>query len=139
MAEFSGGCLCGSVRYRASGEPLNQRICHCSLCQKAIGAAFNARLLMRIEDVSISGPYATFHSSENVERGFCPQCGTTIFSRRAAVGIGLTSGSLDDPSLFTPDMHFWTSSRQQWLTIADGLPQFPEAALAIPAARTGPD
>jgi hypothetical protein len=139
MPEFSGGCLCGSVRYRAAGEPLNQRICHCTLCQKAIGAAFNARLLMRIEDVTISGPYATFHSSENLERGFCQKCGTTIFSRRANIGIGLTAGSLDDPSLFMPDMHIWTSSRQPWLTISDGLPQFAEAAPAMPAARNNSD
>jgi hypothetical protein len=135
MLEFSGGCLCGSVRYRAAGEPLNQRICHCSLCQKAIGAAFNARLLMRIDDVSISGAYATFRSSENLERGFCRHCGTTLFSRRPNVGIGLTVGSLDDPSLFRPDMHIWTSSRQPWLTISDGLPQFPEAPPAIPAGK----
>jgi hypothetical protein len=135
MVEFSGGCLCGSVRYRAAGEPLNQRICHCKLCQKAIGSAFNARLLMRTDDVEISGDYSIFHSSENLERGFCPRCGTTIFSRRPGIGIGLTAGSLDDPSLFTPDMHFWTSSRQPWLNSTDSLPEFPEAAPVIPRAR----
>jgi hypothetical protein len=126
MTAFLGGCLCGAVRYETTGQPLNQRICHCTRCQKAIGAAFNARVLMRIENVSISGPVNTFYSSETLERGFCRHCGSTIFSRRTSAGIiGLTAGSLDDPSLFTPDMHFWTSSKQPWLKIADGLPQHP--------------
>lgn len=128
MAVFTGGCLCGAVRYATTGEPVNQRICHCRLCQKAIGAAFNARLLMRIADVTITGPVSAHHSSETLERGFCQRCGSTVFSRRASVGVmGLTAGTLDDPSLFTPDMHFWTSSQQPWFKAADGLPQYAEA------------
>ncbi len=38
----------------------------------------------------------------------------------------MTAGSLDDPSLFRPDMHFWVSSKQPWLKLDDGLPQYPE-------------
>lgn len=128
MTKFSGGCLCGAVRYETTADPLNQRVCHCRQCQKAIGAAFNARVLMRIEDVSITGPVNTFYSSETLERGACARCGTSIFSRRASAGvIGLTAGSLDDLSLFKPDMHFWVSSKQPWIDIADDLPQYPEA------------
>jgi hypothetical protein len=127
MIRFHGGCLCKAVRYETTADPLNQRICHCSKCQKAIGAAFNARVLMRIEDVSITGPISTFYSSEHLERGSCSRCGSSVFSRRTAVGvIGLTVGSLDEPSLFNPEMHFWVSSKQPWLEIADDLPQYPE-------------
>ena len=121
---YEGGCLCGRVRYRAEGEPVNERICHCRLCQKAVGAAFNARILFRIEAVAVEGPVATVNSSPELERGFCPQCGTTLFSRRdSADVIGLTTGSLDDPSMFRPQMHIWTASKQPWVVIADGLPQ----------------
>ena len=127
MTGFRGGCLCGAVRYETNAAPLNQRICHCKACQKVIGAAFNARVLMRIEDVVISGPVNTFHSSADLERGFCSRCGASIFSRRVSAGvIGLTAGSLDETSLFNPDMHFWVSSKQPWLKITDDLPQYPE-------------
>jgi hypothetical protein len=126
MTRYEGGCLCGEVRYLAEGEPLNQRICHCRLCQRAIGAAFNARLLFRDADARVSGPVGRFHSSPELERGFCRNCGTTVFSARRGAGlIGLTAGSLDDPGLFRPDMHFWTASRQPWLRFDDGLPQHP--------------
>ncbi|MBB5695784.1 GFA family protein [Muricoccus pecuniae] len=124
---YKGGCLCGAVRYIAEGSPINERICHCRICQKALGAAFNARLLFRDTDVQLTGPAARFHSSPALERGFCPGCGTTVFSARRSAGvIGLTAGSLDDPGQFRPDMHFWTSSRQPWLRLDDGLPQYPE-------------
>lgn len=127
MILFRGGCLCGAVRYETTAAPLNQRVCHCQECQKAIGAAFNARVLMRIDDVVITGPTITYHSSATLERGACAHCGSSLFSRRASAGvIGLTAGSLDDSSLFNPDMHFWVSSKQPWLDITDGLPQYLE-------------
>jgi hypothetical protein len=129
--EYRGGCLCGAVRYEARGEPVNQRVCHCRLCQKAVGAAFNGRLLFRIADVELAGPVGTFRSSDDVERGHCTRCGTTIFSRRASLAaIGLTAGSLDDPSQFNPAMHIWMSSKQPWLEVCDNLPKYSEGAPA---------
>ncbi len=124
---YEGGCLCGAVRYVVESPPVNERICHCRLCQKALGASFNARLLFRDTHVRLSGPAGRFRSSPALERGFCRECGTTVFSARRSAGvIGLTAGSLDDPGQFRPDMHFWTSSRQPWLRLDDGLPQHPE-------------
>src|SRR5258708_32619699 len=32
-----GGCLCGAVRYRVSGEPVAATLCHCRSCRKASG------------------------------------------------------------------------------------------------------
>jgi len=122
---YQGGCLCGAVRYRAEGEPVNERICHCRLCQRAVGAAFNARILFRVEALAVEGPVAFAHSSPDIRRGFCPRCGTTMFSRRDRQGVvGVTTGSLDDPSVFRPQMHIFTASRQPWVVIDDGLPQY---------------
>ncbi|MGT2469123.1 GFA family protein [Mesorhizobium atlanticum] len=139
--EIEGGCLCGAVRYSAEAELINARVCHCRICQRAIGAAFNARLLFRIDDVAIEGPVATIEFHAGPPARFCPVCGTTMFSRRDSRGIlGVTSGSLDDPSLFKPDMHFWTASKQSWLMLEDGLPQYearrrPESLRRISAQK----
>ncbi len=125
---IEGGCLCGTVRYRATGEPINTRVCHCRFCQRALGAAFNARLLLPLAAVAIAGNVGRVNSSPDVVRGFCRACGTTLFSERTAAGvIGLTCGSLDNPAEFRPTAHIWTSSKQPWLRLDDGLPQYPEA------------
>ena len=67
-ASHTGGCLCGKVRYEARGEPVNVRVCHCQLCQKAIGAPFNARALFRGEDVSFPAASAKLYASEAAMR-----------------------------------------------------------------------
>lgn len=127
MLNHTGGCLCGEVRYEAEGEPINVRVCHCRLCQRAIGAAFNARALFAIDRVRLSGEVATAHSSPGLKRGFCRRCGTTLFSMREEQGVmGLTFGSLDEPDRLSPAEHIWISSKQAWLELDDGLPQYPE-------------
>lgn len=129
---FRGGCLCGQVRYAARGAPLNMRVCHCRACQRAIGAAFNARLLMPLAALRVEGPLAEYASSPDVLRGFCPNCGTTLFSRRTSAGVvGLTCGSLDHPAQFRPTAHIWTDSRQPWLQLEDGLPQHPKGVPTV--------
>jgi hypothetical protein len=124
---ITGGCLCGACRYRTEAEPINVRACHCRICQKATGAPFYARVMVPLDSVRIEGPVGWYHSSPDLRRGFCPQCGTTLFSERAAANsIGLTMGSLDEPDRFVPAEHIWVSRKQAWLTLADDLPCYPE-------------
>lgn len=124
MPTYQGGCFCKASQFVVEATPINQRICHCRICQKTIGAAFNARVLFHMADVEITGPARFVHSSPDLERGFCPECGTTMFSRRTSASvIGVTTSSLEDPSLFRPEMHIWVASKQPWVMIEDGLPQ----------------
>ena len=126
---LAGGCLCGAVRYEARGEPLNVRICHCRLCQKATGQPFFARAIFPSEAVTIEGKTVGFNSTPELERRFCPKCGTGLFAQRLnwPDRMAVTLASLDDPSALPPTMHFWTSSKVAWLKIEDGLPAYPEA------------
>lgn len=124
---FGGGCLCGACRYEAHGEPIDVRVCHCHKCQKATGAPLYARVRMPAGAVTISGPVGWYPSSDVILRGFCPTCGTSLFSKRAdASTISLLMGSLDEPNRFAPDMQIWLSSKQDWVELG-GLPGY-EAA-----------
>ncbi|MGE0667216.1 MAG: GFA family protein [Sphingomonadales bacterium] len=121
---ITGGCLCGACRYESAAEPLNIRACHCHVCQKATGGPFYARVQVLLDTLAITGPVGWYHSSERLRRGFCPKCGTTLFSERASANaIGLAMGSLDDPNRFSPTAHIWVSSKQAWIELDDGLPQ----------------
>jgi hypothetical protein len=121
---IEGGCLCGAARYRTIAAPINVRVCHCHICQKATGSPFFARVLVPLDLLTIIGPVSWAHSSPELRRGFCGQCGTMLFSERASgKRIGLSFGSLDDPALFRPTDHVWISAKQTWLELNDGLPQ----------------
>jgi hypothetical protein len=62
-----------------------------------------------------------------LRRGFCPRCGTSLFSERASANsIGLSTGSLHEQSRFHPTEHIWVSKKQAWLTLADDLPCYNE-------------
>ena len=120
-----GGCFCGQVRYRATGAPVNIRACHCRMCQKATGQPFNARVLYRQADITVTGQVARFASSDALDRGFCPTCGTTLFSIRDAQAlIGVTMGTFDDPAGLAPTQHIWLESKQPWVCVEDGVEMF---------------
>lgn len=124
---IEGGCLCGACRYNTQAEPLNVRVCHCHRCQKATGAAFYARVMVPLAGLTIDGPVGWLSAESGIRRGFCTACGTTLFSERQSAGtIGLSMGSLDRPAQFEPAEHIWTSSKQAWLVLNDGRPQYPE-------------
>jgi len=92
-----GGCLCGAVRFRCEGEPLNVRICHCRTCQKAMGSPFYARALFDPRALTVEGETAYFPSSETIHRVFCKTCGTRLFSRRAnGTAVGIALATFDD-------------------------------------------
>jgi hypothetical protein len=123
-----GGCLCGAVRFRTEGEPLNARICHCRTCQKAMGSPFFARAMFDARAVSVVGDPARYPSSAALDREFCRACGTRLFSRRTnGTAVGVALAVFDDCNAFAPTEHIWVSEKMAWVRLDDGLPQYQEA------------
>jgi hypothetical protein len=122
-----GGCLCGAVRFKAEGEPINVRICHCRLCQKSMGGPFFARALFDQKALTLEGPTGRFPSSERLERIFCRQCGTRLGTWRTnGTAAGIALALFDDRNTFSPTEHIWVSEKIDWVKVADDLPTFPE-------------
>jgi hypothetical protein len=130
---LTGGCFCGRVRYEADGAPFHETNCHCSICRRTTGAPFVAWFSVRRSAFRLaSGEPTRFRSSGSATRSFCPECGTQItFEFDGADEIGVTTSSLDDPERVPPRDHTRTSSKLQWLRLADGLPQFRDAREAV--------
>jgi hypothetical protein len=124
-----GGCLCGAVRFKAEGEPINVRICHCRLCQKSMGAPFFARALFDQKALTLEGPTGRYPTSERLERVFCRQCGTRLGAWRTnGTAAGVALALFDDRNAFLPTDHIWVSEKIGWVKAAEELPQFPEGA-----------
>lgn len=114
--EVSGGCQCGAVRYHATQMLDNSHLCHCRMCQKAVGNIFVALVAAPDEKlIWTRGKPAIWKSSEHVERGFCANCGTPLFYHDLNNGrTNLTIGSLDDPHAFPPGANTCTENMVRW-------------------------
>lgn len=109
MNRFTGGCLCGSLRIEASGQPLRVGMCHCMDCRKHHGALFHASAVFPEHAVSITG-----EASSYAGRFFCPRCGSSVFGR-SGDEVEVNLGTLDAPDQFTPTYELWTVRREAWL------------------------
>jgi hypothetical protein len=136
-APYEGGCLCGQVRWRATAEPANVRVCHCRNCQRATGAPFFARAIFLAEHIERSGETTRWPTSPRVDRRSCARCGTAMFAdpKDPPARLAVSLATLDDPNAVRPDCHIWTCEKLDWLLIDDGLPQFERG---VPAATTPP-
>lgn len=124
---WSGGCLCGAVRYRSESAPFRVTHCHCGDCRRISGAAFLTSVAFKTEDFVWSGEAPSrYRSSEGAERAFCAKCGSTlgIIEHALPHWTQVTLGSLDRPQDVSPEDHIWVQSRLPWLKIDDGLPGF---------------
>lgn len=125
-----GGCICGAVRYRATGEPSNSMVCHCQTCRRVAGAPVVAWVTFATDQFQLlRGQPLQFHSSEPVRRTFCGACGTPLtYEHRDGIGfVDVTTCSLDDPDLFPPTHHSWLSHDLAWVRFGDGLTTFQES------------
>ena len=121
---LTGGCQCGRLRYALSAVPRDVSVCHCRMCQKAVGGPFVALALVHANEVTWTrGKPGVFRSSTIATRLFCADCGTPL----AYVGdekgdIELTTGSFDQPAAVVPTRATGTENKLPWI---DGLASLP--------------
>ena len=122
-----GGCLCGAVRYRVTGEPVASGVCHCRTCRKTASAPTLPFVAFPADAFAFTQREpAQFRSSPRVARTFCGRCGSPLTYRNddAPDRIDVMTCSLDDPEAFPPGFHVWVGHRLAWERIADGLPAY---------------
>jgi len=126
--ELAGGCHCGAVRYRVSGEPMHVAICHCSDCRKSAGAPMVSWAMFKAEQFAVTqGEVTTHNSSGESKRSFCPRCGTGLLFTNAENLPGIVdvqSATLDDPDALPAQVHIQTAERIGWTAQQHTLPEF---------------
>jgi hypothetical protein len=115
-AVMTGGCQCGAVRYALYAMP-ESSVCHCRMCQKAVGGLFAALSKVKIGDFAwTQGTPGAFRSSSLGERHFCSACGTPLtFHYIDGEAIEVTLGSLDEPVRVPIVRNFCVESRIPWI------------------------
>ena len=132
MASVTGGCQCGAVRYRVSGERLGFFICHCRECQKQSASAFGISVLFRRAAFQVTRGAPKWwsratDSGHTLDCAFCPDCGSRLWHEGAYFPekIVVKGGSLDTPPDLASAVHIWTSRKLPGVLI-------PEDAVAVP-------
>ncbi len=124
----TGGCLCGAVRYETAWPPLFTGVCHCRNCQRQAGTAFSVIVGVPLAGLERHGELTTYQDGSDagreVYRKFCGKCGSPLFSETASGTeqgmLFIKAGTLDDVKDLAPNVHFWTSSAQDWVVFPEG-------------------
>ncbi len=126
---LTGGCYCGGVRYETDGTPFNPNLCHCADCRRIAAAPLVAWFSVEPSQFRfLRGEPRYFASSENVQRSFCPVCGTplTYWNKAFPDELDVSTCSLDEPESVPPEAHIWTERKLSWVHIDDDLPTRPD-------------
>lgn len=124
-----GRCLCGKISYNFSGAPAVAGICHCKNCQRQAGSAFSTLYGIPRAAFSLQGSPKLYKdtdtdSGNTVERYFCENCGSPIYSAIAAQPdmLFLKTGTLDSTEGFSPAFQVFCETKQDWVALLEGVP-----------------
>ena len=123
---FSGGCLCGAVRFEVTPPTKWCAHCHCSLCRRAHGAAFVTWVGVEkanFELVSGGGEISWYQSTPEARRGFCTACGSTLLfeGERWSDEVHIALAAMDGPIDRSPQAHVFYDAYVDWVELGDDL------------------
>jgi len=119
--QFEGSCLCGAVRFVASGQPESVVWCHCESCRKHSGAPVSVFVAFRRDAYAVTeGQITRFNSSPGRWRGFCARCGSTLTCEgERSNEIHFHIGAFRDAAQLQPTRHIFPEERLPWLHLGD--------------------
>ncbi len=127
---INGQCLCGQVKYELDNQPGVMGICHCKNCQRQAGSAYSTLAAVPSPEFKFTRGQPKLYedkdtnSGNTVQRYFCGNCGSPIYSALSAQPdmVYLKTGTLDDTAAFKPQFQAWCDSKQDWVTLEEGVP-----------------
>jgi hypothetical protein len=134
-----GGCLCGAVRYRVSGDALARTLCHCLSCRRATGGVSVAWAVFDKAKVEIfSDKLREYQSSPGKFWSGCSVCGGLVGYRRDSRPdhLDITTATLDDPALFPPTVEIWVGEKCEWEVLNPALPHKLRSSLNERSSKT---
>jgi len=122
----TGSCLCGAVKFEVTGPFRDIMMCHCNQCQKASGhhAAATAASTENFHFSELAG-LCWYKSSGHADRGFCCECGSSLFWRMVgqnnmSIFVGCLDGELELPV----SQHIFVADKKKYYKIEGNAPQY---------------
>jgi hypothetical protein len=124
---LTGSCLCGGIAWQAEGPLEIPHHCHCSICRRHSGTAYQTLGAVAPEgfrwlrgETGIRG----YESSPGMVRTYCGRCGSKVPSQGADGKKYLLMGNLEGDPGVRPLAHIYVASKAPWWEITDSLPRF---------------
>jgi hypothetical protein len=125
----TGQCLCGAVRYRVEGLLRDVLICHCVECRRWHGHVSATTAVTRDNLVLLEKRGLRWigspRSDARARRGFCSECGSSLFwDAPGFETISVSAGTLDPPTGLRVASHWFVSQAGDYYELPeDGLPR----------------
>lgn len=118
---LAGGCLCGAVRFELSGALTSVTYCHCSMCRRWHGHVGAYAAVDRSGFVLTEERGLKWHvSSPTVRRGFCAECGSSLFFDSSDLPkMAFCPGALDGPTELRSKAHIYVASKGDYYAMTD--------------------
>jgi hypothetical protein len=118
----SGACHCGAVRYRVSGAPQFQFLCHCDNCRKINGGMRLAGVTFPDGAFTVEGVTSVYRyagGKGEIETHFCGKCGTPLYAHPKihAGMVVVRANTLSDPASFAPVKSIYGHRACAWETV----------------------
>jgi hypothetical protein len=121
--QIEGRCLCGAVRFTATGEPAEVSWCHCQSCRRHTGAPVSAFVAFARDAYAVTeGEITKFNSSPGRLRGFCARCGSTMTCENEGlleIQFHIGTFTYEDASRLRPTKQFFPEERLPWVHPTD--------------------
>ncbi|RED14129.1 GFA family protein [Pontivivens insulae] len=116
-----GSCLCGAVKYQVNGSLRPVIACHCVQCRKTSGH-YGAATSAARGDLRIAGDVKWYASSDSAKRGFCPDCGSSMFWDGGGENVSIWAGTLEGQVDVRLAGHIFIADKGAYYEINDDLP-----------------
>ena len=135
--------MCGAVRFTTEGAPSRIIHCHCTDCRRHTGAPMATLAVYWQDQVTFTGmPRKPFQSSDDVQRAFCPECGTSLTFETDLRNFGqvcaIHLSAFDDPDAMVATHHSYYSEKIEWFEVLDDLPRYKRLVVDGELMQTGP-
>ena len=121
----TGSCLCGAVRYTVVRPLRDVVVCHCAMCRKTHGhvGAYTSVPKTALALAESRG-LKWYRSSDKARRGFCGECGASLFWEPYARDyVAIAAGTLDPPTGLRTTLQVYVGSASDYYAIDPAVPQ----------------
>ena len=119
-------CLCGNISFKTTGYHRDVQNCHCVQCLKTHGhhAAYS-----KVEEKDLKflskKSLKWFNSSKRAKRGFCSNCGASIFFKVIGTNsVCIAAGIFNNPTKLKTSIEIFTKGKSDYYKINSKLPKY---------------